>query len=416
MRRIVALLASVWLMLAVACATPPVAPPNADVHIQHRDSMEHALPLSANRHASLDARRLLAALQAPHNGCGIISGQNIGSGELVTTEYDRLVEGLQRTTGRYPALVGLDYYDFDDDHHDYTASHPPLLAHWRAGGLITISWSAINPWTGGDAWDTRQANLAELLDESSAAHQAWMTHLSAIADALGELRDAGVVVLWRPLHEMNGNWFWWGIDAHPGDPAPYRALWRQMFQYFSEDRGLDNLLWVYSAAGAEPSLPAADTFYPGDDVVDIVAQSVYDGTLQRFEYDRLVALGKPVALGEFGPGLPWMGPQDGDYDYRQLLDLLTTRYPQTVFWLSWHDWVEHDALVAMSIFANRHAAELMNDQCITTRDELAWRASSPDAIHLPIQRNEACLPTAWCSSSDRASGVVHRHASAARRS
>lgn len=394
MHRLSMLLASLWLIIAAACTTPPTEPRDTTVHTWRDGSVIQPLATPANHRASVDARRVLAALQVPRAGCGVIVGQNIGSGEIVLTEYDRLIAGLQRTTGRAPALVGLDYYDFDDDHHDYAASHPPLLEHWRAGGLITISWSAINPWTGGDAWDLRQANLGELLDPSSSAHQAWMIQLDAVADALDELRDAGVIVLWRPLHEMNGNWFWWGSGTHSGDPAPYRALWRHMFQYFSEHRSLDNLLWVYSAAGAEPSLPAADAYYPGADVVDIVAQSVYDGTLQPFDYDRLIALGKPVALGEFGPGLPWMGPQDGDYDYRHLLDLIATSYPQTIYWLSWHDWVENGATVAISIAANDHAEDLMNARCATTRDELDWREASPGSqtpparIHLPLQRGD----------------------------
>jgi mannan endo-1,4-beta-mannosidase len=415
MYRLIMLLASLWLIAAAACATPPAEPRGTTIRTQRDGAAARTLAAPANRRASADARRLLTALQVPRDGCGVIVGQNIGSGEIVQTAYDQLIAGLQHTTGRAPALVGLDYYDFDDDHHDYAASHPPLLEHWRAGGLITISWSAINPWTGGDAWDLRQANLVELLDPSSAAHQVWMVQLAAIADALGELRDAGVIVLWRPLHEMNGNWFWWGSGAHAGDPAPYRALWRHMFQYFSEDRGLDNLLWVYSAAGTEPSLPAADAFYPGADVVDIVAQSVYDGTLQRFEYDRLEALGKPVALGEFGPGLPWMGPQDGDYDYRRLLDLIAASYPQTIYWLSWHDWVENGATVAISIAANRHADDLMNAQCATTRDELDWREtppeslSPPERIHVPMQRNGACMPTSACVQFDRAAAVPERY-------
>ena len=290
--------------------------------------------------------------------------------------YGQLIDGLQRATGRWPALVGLDYYDYDDDHTDYAESHPPLIEHWNAGGLVTLSWSSRNPWTGGDAWDTRSADLTELLDPSTAAHQTWMAQLDDIAEALADLRDAGVVVLWRPLHEMSGDWFWWGTRAHPGNPAPYQALWRQMFDYFTDIRKLDNLLWVYSAAASDSSLPSPDLYYPGDAYVDIVAQSVYDGVLETYGYETLLALGKPVALGEFGPGQTWIEPQDGDYDYRQLLTLLRSRYPRTLFWLSWHDWVENGQPVHMAIVTNQNASALMNDACVTSRDEVDWRAQS----------------------------------------
>jgi hypothetical protein len=86
-----------------------------------------------------------------------------------------------------------------------------------------------------------------------------------------------------------------------------------------------------------------------------------------------------VALGEFGPGQTWIEPQDGDYDYLQLLNLLRSRYPRTLFWLSWHDWVEEGQPVYMSIAKNLNAAALMNDPCVTSRDEVDWRARSASA-------------------------------------
>ena len=364
---------TVALPLALA-QTAPTAPPTASPI----PSPPPGDP-PANPNASPATRQLLAYLQAQGDTCAVISGQNIGSGWLLYDHYDQLVDGLQQATGRWPALVGLDYYDYDDDHTDYAESHPPLIEHWNAGGLVTLSWSSPNPWTGGDAWDTHSADLTELLDPSTPAYQAWRTQLDVIADALTALRDAGVVVLWRPLHEMSGDWFWWGTSAHPGNPAPYQALWRQMFDYFTNTRGLDNLLWVYSAAPSDPSLPSPDLYYPGDAYVDIVAQSVYDGTLETYGYETLRALGKPVALGEFGPGQTWIEPQDGDYDYLQLLNLLRSRYPRTLFWLSWHDWVEEGQPVYMSIAKNLNAAALMNDPCVTSRDEVDWRARSASA-------------------------------------
>ena len=357
-------------MVVAATATTPHS------YGQNRPVVQTGDP-PANPHASADARAVLAYLQAQPANCAIIAGQNVKSGEVMAGDYAEVVVGLHNTTGQWVGLLGMDYYDFDDDHADYAESNPILIDYWQAGGLVSLSWSIPNPWTGGDAWDTRNADLTALLDPNAPAHGVWMAHLDNVADALTALRDAGVVVLWRPLHEMNGYWFWWGSGSHPGNPAPYQALWRQMFDYFTDSRGLDNLLWVYSAAGDEPggAIPAADFYYPGNAYVDVVGQSVYSGTLDQFHiysYDRLLSLGKPVALAEFGPGLTWMEPQDGDYDYLILLDRLRNRYPQTVYWLSWHDWVEDGVPVYISIAKNLNATALMNDACVTTRDEIDW--------------------------------------------
>ena len=67
-------------------------------------------------------------------------------------------------------------------------------------------------------------------------------------NALKELQDAGVVVLWRPLPEMNGEWYWWGKTSHPSNAEPYVNIFRDMYDYFTNVKGLNNLIWVYSPA------------------------------------------------------------------------------------------------------------------------------------------------------------------------
>jgi len=79
-------------------------------------------------------------------------------------------------------------------------------------------------------------DLNTLLAAGTETHTRWMGELDQIARGLQELEDAGVVVLWRPFHEMNGGWFWWG--AH--DPETFIQVWRQMFDYLAKTKGLDN--------------------------------------------------------------------------------------------------------------------------------------------------------------------------------
>jgi len=113
----------------------------------------------------------------------------------------------------------------------------------------------------------KDVDINALLDPSSETHVRWLQELDQIADGLQQLKDAGVVVLWRPLHEMNGNWFWWGGK----DPATFIKLWRQMFDYLTKTKGLDNLLWVYSP-GSSGKIAA---YYPGDRYVDLAGLDTY---------------------------------------------------------------------------------------------------------------------------------------------
>jgi mannan endo-1,4-beta-mannosidase len=141
-----------------------------------------------------------------------------------------------------------------------------------------------------------------------------MRDLKGHADYLQQLADARVPVLWRPLHEIEGGWFWWTDQEHPENTA---ALWRYMFNYFTKERKLHNLIWVYASAlrcgkGKEgvTNVPMRKRYYPGSQYVDIVGIDVYpnayigigkpqdDTYAASFAAIAQVAPGKMIALAE----------------------------------------------------------------------------------------------------------------------
>ncbi|MGM9716970.1 MAG: glycosyl hydrolase [Prevotella sp.] len=87
--------------------------------------------------------------------------------------------------------------------------------------------------------------------------------LANLAACLKLVKDAGIPVLWRPLHEAAGGWFWWGTDAEA-----CKALWKYMFNYLKA-QGFDNLIWVWTSQTGD------DNWYPGDEYVDIVGRDLY---------------------------------------------------------------------------------------------------------------------------------------------
>jgi mannan endo-1,4-beta-mannosidase len=179
--------------------------------------------------------------------------------------------------------------------------------------------------------------------------------LDGVADALAELGDAGVVVLWRPFHEMNGGWFWWGRR----DPADYVAVWRHMFDYFTKTKKLNNLLWVYSPSTTKSSPVIA--YYPGDAYCDIVGLDHYAEGFDLRGYAELTATGKPFGITEIGP----QRSLRGSYDYAELIVAIQERYPKTVFFQAWAwDW---------SLSRNKNAAAMLADPWVIGRDELPRR-------------------------------------------
>jgi len=142
-------------------------------------------------------------------------------------------------------------------------------------------------------------------------HTMWLAQVDSIAtNFLKPLKDAQIPVLWRPYHEMNGEWFWWGWrEGENGFKKLYQMMWDRMVNYHH----LDNILWVWNA-NAPREIPgdtarAYDLYYPGNEYVDVLATDVYNRDWKQSHHDQLLELGggKLIALGELG-SLPT--PQD----------------------------------------------------------------------------------------------------------
>jgi mannan endo-1,4-beta-mannosidase len=241
-----------------------------------------------------------------------------------------------------PELIEFDLTDFG-----VTAAHDAQLFavlrdHAAAGGLIGFSAHVGNPFTGGDVNDRNGVDLPQLADPANPvtpAAQRWRDELDRIADIVQELVDVDPVVLFRPLHESNGDWFWWGQR----DPVDFAATWQGVFDHLTASRGLHHLLWVYSAnrdLGAALSDPVR--LYPGNAVVDVVGLDVYDDDLSDAEpgrpgYQALVDLGKPVGITEYGAS-NWPTAHDGAQHLpnARVIALIKERYPRTVLATAWY--------------------------------------------------------------------------------
>jgi mannan endo-1,4-beta-mannosidase len=288
------------------------------------------MPAPANPHANATTRAVLDLLWSLESRAErrILSGQFTGYwnqfGACMPVE-------IHEKSGEWPALIGVDYSELERGGLDFAAPNRTALAHWRAGGLVTVSTHLYNPANpAGFGLRDEGVDLAALLEPGTDTHRRWLAELDTIAAGLAELRDAGVAVLWRPFHEMNGGWFWWGAKK----PALFHRVWRQMFDYFSRAKQLDNLLWVYSPNHGETTT----AHYPGDAFVDVVGLDAYTDHVDSAHIlggAALMALNKPFGFTEFGPHAPANPP--GDYDYRRFLDGVTRHFSRTVFFQCWDE-------------------------------------------------------------------------------
>jgi len=242
-------------------------------------------PLS-NPEASPEAKALQAYL-CSLEGKAILSGQqevpHPGREDCDELNY------IQATTGKLPAVLGLDYIDYNN-------VTERALDWSQRGGIVCLCWHWGAPGQGmGFKASQGKVDLGEVLRPGSELNRQLLADMDRTAMELIRLRDAGVPVLWRPFHEMNGGWFWWG----KGGPEPLKALWRLMYERYTRLHKLNNLIWVFGYT-SKPD-PA---WYPGDAYVDIAGADDYKEGAHRAMYDAVVRIagnGLPVAYHECGP-------------------------------------------------------------------------------------------------------------------
>jgi mannan endo-1,4-beta-mannosidase len=270
------------------------------------------------------------------------------------------IETIHRATGQWVGLVGADLASGGDP----LDAVPPLLEYHAAGGLVQVSMHADNPATGGSYTDL-DVDIERLLRPGTREHATWLSQLGRYAGALQALEDEGVPVIVRPLHEMNTSSFWWSYRNDTMTPERYRRLWRQIFDYLTDEKGLDNLLWAFTphAAATDGRDPVA--WYPGDDVVDIVGLDVYarqyDEALRERVVDFHRALEtKPFVFGEIGPD----SSSQERWDLEVLRDGLRDHFPFARYFMTW-------AGAGFGMEFMDGAGTLLNDDAVANRAEAA---------------------------------------------
>ena len=287
----------------------------------------------------------------------IIAGQQCRDGNAFTAGYQDLVVELEKQTGKTMALVGADFgWDTGTDMNKLALD---LKVHWDKGGLITASWHCVNPWNGNGCRDMNIGKMSDLVTPGKPGYFAWRQDLIKMAEALKLLKNAGAVLLWRPLHEMNGNWFWWCNR----DQAGYIALWQDMYHFLVDENGLDNLIWIYSPNAVYPGSSLKDVmfYYPGDEYVDLVGEDIYKDNPDTYGHELYSNnVEKQYIIGEFGA--------------LQKRGTLSNTIPMTAFrgkaacYLQWHSWSGNP----VAIIDNPDAEILMNHEDVITLDELEF--------------------------------------------
>lgn len=233
-----------------------------------------------NPYANLKTQNIYQYLKAVY-GKRILAGQCTDYGN--NTETDALYLGL----GKYPAVRTFDFiYDsMSFCHGEPKAKDVDLAIQWsNDGGLVVYDWHWYAPYdrcsfyekdtdfslaaavTDVDIATLDLAEIQKLHDEGKISIEALkiVEDIDNISALMQRMEDAGVTVMWRPMHEASGGWFWWGASGADA----YKWLWKLMYHRMTDYHELDNLIWVWNAQSAD--------WYPGDEYCDIAATDIYN--------------------------------------------------------------------------------------------------------------------------------------------
>jgi beta-mannanase len=321
----------------------------------------------ANPNATLGARQLLQRItdntSAPRRKVG--SGQHLGSfprGHLSVEPGGHVYE-LQQLTGQTPWLFGADYdASWEGQGHDYATINAVLIDHYAAGGAITISIHARIPGNEDLRWDDYDSiDIGKLITPGTNEYNGWRKMLDEYAVGLQELQNNDVPVLFRLFHEQNRTKFWWAYRNSTMTAARYNTLWQQTYDYLTNTKGLNNLLWVWApVCGAGLSVPNTIAYYPGDDYVDVVSCSNYHGNTTTDE-DRAEQLALHQALPDkpFAIAEGFKNTEQTEYDNAKLLQELEDNYTYVSYFLCWND--------VYALINNPNPGTLLNDPLIDNR-------------------------------------------------
>ncbi|WP_019913289.1 glycosyl hydrolase [Paenibacillus sp. HW567] len=252
-----------------------------------------------NSTASKEAAGLLDYL-ANLSGKGIVSGQHD-----YLESPDEFNNALKNISGEYAVLHGYELGAVNNQPAGTIARQRQAVVDsairwYKGGGIVAMTFHQNLPGTSPEWANVRMSLSQEKFDAyvtpGTPQYKSLIAALDEVAFYLGELRDAGVPVLWRPYHEMNGNWFWWGQKDN------FTELWNIAYDRLVNKHKLNNLLWVWNPNAPNEWADPYESYYPGTAKVDVLAADIYNNDFKQSYYDNLLSLadGKPIGIGESG--------------------------------------------------------------------------------------------------------------------
>jgi len=218
-----------------------------------------------------------------------ISKDHILFGHQAATEYGRGWYGdedrsdVKETTGSHPAVIGHDFSEFtggetpEETQKEMERLNKLISATYNRGGVSTICWHFQNPVEGNSFyWEQSPVRTVELLIPGGSYHEKYKEILGRIGEFANNVRgDDGKLVpmIFRPWHEFDGDWFWWGKSHSTRED--FIELWRFTVSYLRDSLNVHNFIYAFSPDCRFDTEAEFLDRYHGDEWVDMVGMDNY---------------------------------------------------------------------------------------------------------------------------------------------
>lgn len=197
----------------------------------------------------------------------------------VNWKYEAGRSDIKDVTGDLPAVYGWDIAgiernaDKNIDGVSFDKMKQYIKDTYNLGGVSTISWHFDNPSNGKTAWDTTPNSFASILPNGSKheLYKLWLDKAAKFFLSLKGNDGKAIPILYRPFHELTGNWFWW--CKNNVTPDQFKEGWKFTVDYL-KSKGVHNLIYVYNTSMVKSREEYLE-YYPGESYVDILSFDNY---------------------------------------------------------------------------------------------------------------------------------------------
>jgi len=245
----------------------------------------HLIVLAQNKDLPSDPKATKETIHLYRNlkriaGKGFLFGHQDDLAYGVGWKYENGRSDIHDVVNDYPALYGWELGRIEIDKLENLDGVPFdkmkrfIEEAYNRGSVVTISWHLNNPLTGKSAWEPAPGTVASVLPGGSKheLYKSWLDKVAVFFESLKGKNGELIPIIFRPFHELNGSWFWWGgRNASPQDIA---NLYRFTVTYFRDVKNIHHLLYAYNTdrfATREEYLER----YPGDEYTDVVGFDIY---------------------------------------------------------------------------------------------------------------------------------------------